>query len=151
MKAPSAAPFSFCLHSSPTPGSFLMSWLFVSGGQRTRVSASASVFPVNKKFYFGWLFFLVLLPDCTSRHANSGPSNDCPQTPLAVYLWQETLGGERERQREKVSSPAQSPLHGFNLDLSCFTLKPFSSQPEGGESMALSSTAWIQGTMDCGP
>ena len=131
-----------------------MSWLFVSGGQSTRVSAP--VLPVNKKFYFGWLvfsffFFLVLLPDCTSTHGNSGPSNDCPQTLLTVCLWQETLGWERERQREKASSPAQSPLHGFNLDLSCFTLKPFSSQPEGGESIALSSMAWMEGIVDCGP
>ena len=43
----SAAPFFFYLHSSPASGSFPMSWLFVSGGQSTRVSDSALVLPMN--------------------------------------------------------------------------------------------------------
>ena len=33
-------PLSFCLHSFPASGSFLMSWLFESGGQIIGVSAS---------------------------------------------------------------------------------------------------------------
>ena len=37
--------FSSCLHSFPATGSFLMSWLFASGGQR--IGASASVLPMN--------------------------------------------------------------------------------------------------------
>ena len=41
----SATPFSFCPQSFPASGSFLMSWLFASGGQR--IGASASVLPVN--------------------------------------------------------------------------------------------------------
>ena len=40
----SVAPFS-CHQSFPTLGSFPMSWLFISGGQSTR--ASASVLPMN--------------------------------------------------------------------------------------------------------
>ena len=43
----SVAPFSSCLQSFPASGSFLMSQLFVSGGQSTEVSASASVLPMN--------------------------------------------------------------------------------------------------------
>ena len=42
--------FSFlllCLQSSPESGYFLMSWLFVSGGQSIGASASASVLPMN--------------------------------------------------------------------------------------------------------
>ena len=39
-------PFS-CLQSFPESGSFLMSWLFTSGGQSIGASASASVLPVN--------------------------------------------------------------------------------------------------------
>ena len=35
--------FSSCLHSFPASGSFLMSWLFTSGGQSIGTSASASV------------------------------------------------------------------------------------------------------------
>ena len=39
--------FSFCLQSFLVSGSFPMSWLFASGVQIIRVSASASVLPVN--------------------------------------------------------------------------------------------------------
>ena len=40
-------PFSSCPQSFPVSGSFQMSQLFASGGQSIRVSASASVLPMN--------------------------------------------------------------------------------------------------------
>ena len=43
----SVAPFSSCLQSFLTSGSFPVNKLFVSGGQSIRVSASASVFLIN--------------------------------------------------------------------------------------------------------
>ena len=43
----SVVPFSSCLQSFPAPRSFLMSWLFVSGGQNIGASVSASILPVN--------------------------------------------------------------------------------------------------------
>ena len=43
----SIIPFSSCLQSCPAPGSFLMIWLFASGGQSIGASASASVLPMN--------------------------------------------------------------------------------------------------------
>ena len=43
----SVVPFSSCLQSFPASGSFPMSQLFTWGGQRTGVSASASVLPMN--------------------------------------------------------------------------------------------------------
>ena len=43
----SVVPFSSRLQSFPASGSFPMSQLFASGGQSTRVSASASVLPMN--------------------------------------------------------------------------------------------------------
>ena len=43
----SAIPFSSCLQSFPASGSFPMSELFTSGGQRIGASASASVLPMN--------------------------------------------------------------------------------------------------------
>ena len=43
----SVAPFSFCLQFFPASGSFPVSWLFASGGQRIGTSASASVLPMN--------------------------------------------------------------------------------------------------------
>ena len=48
----SVIPFSPCLQSFPASGSFLMSWLFRSGGQSTGVSASASVLPMNIQDWF---------------------------------------------------------------------------------------------------
>ena len=43
---------SFCLQSFPASGSFQMSQLFTSGGQRIGVSASASVLPMNIQDWF---------------------------------------------------------------------------------------------------
>ena len=43
----SVIPFSSCLQSFPTSGSFPMSQFFASGGQSIGVSASASVLPMN--------------------------------------------------------------------------------------------------------
>ena len=43
----SVVPFSSCLQYFPASGSFAVSQLFPSGGQSIRVSASASVLPVN--------------------------------------------------------------------------------------------------------
>ena len=44
-------PLFLCLQSFPVSGSFLMSWLFASGGQSTGASTSASVLPMNIQ---GW-------------------------------------------------------------------------------------------------
>ena len=49
---PSVVPLSSCLHSFPELGSFLMSWLFTSGGQNIGVSASASVLSMNIQGWF---------------------------------------------------------------------------------------------------
>ena len=50
----------FCLQSFPAAGSFPMSQFFTSGGQSIRVSASASVLPMNIQYWFplglsGWI------------------------------------------------------------------------------------------------
>ena len=52
----SIAPF-FCLQCFPASGSFLMSWLFASSGQRIGVSASASVLQwiFGVDFLYYWL------------------------------------------------------------------------------------------------
>ena len=46
------APFFSCLRSFSASGSFPMSWLFISGGQSTGASASASVLPMNIQDWF---------------------------------------------------------------------------------------------------
>ena len=48
----SDALFSFCPHSYPALGSFLMGQLFASGGQSTGASASASVLPTSIQGWF---------------------------------------------------------------------------------------------------
>ena len=58
----SVFPFSSCLQSFPASGSFPMSQLFASGGQSIRVSASASVLPMNTQDWslLGWTAWLSL-------------------------------------------------------------------------------------------
>ena len=48
----SAGFFSSCLRSFPAPGSFPMSQLFESGNQSIRISASATVLPMNIQDWF---------------------------------------------------------------------------------------------------
>ena len=62
-------PFSSHLQSFPASGSFQMSQLFTSGGQSIRVSASASVLPVNTQDWFplGWTGWISLQSKGLSR------------------------------------------------------------------------------------
>ena len=62
-------PFSSCPQSFPASGSFPMSWLFTSGGQRIRASASASVLPINiqSRFPLGLTSLISLLSKGLSR------------------------------------------------------------------------------------
>ena len=48
----SAVPLSFGLQSFPASGPFLITWLFASGGQSIRASASTSVLSVNIQDWF---------------------------------------------------------------------------------------------------
>ena len=55
-------PFSSCLQSFLASESFLMSWLFESGGQSIRASASASALPMNIQVWcpLGWPGWILL-------------------------------------------------------------------------------------------
>ena len=65
----SVVPFSSCPQSLPASGSFQMSQLFTSGGQSVRVSASASVLPMNiqDSFPLGWTSWISLQSKGLSR------------------------------------------------------------------------------------
>ena len=67
-------PFSSCLQYFPALRSFPMSWLFASGGQSIRASASASVLPMNIQSWFplGWTGWISLQSQGLSR-ASSTP------------------------------------------------------------------------------
>ena len=60
----SVVPFSSCLQSFPASGSFPMSWLFTSDGQRIGGSVSESILPMNIKDWFplGWTGLIFLQP-----------------------------------------------------------------------------------------
>ena len=62
-------PFSSCLQSFPTSGSFPMSHLFTSGGQSMGVSASTSVLPMNIQDWspLGWTGWISLQSKGLSR------------------------------------------------------------------------------------
>ena len=65
----SVTPFSSCLQSVPASGSFLMSWLFISGGQSIGASASALALPMNIQDWFplGWTGLISLQSKGLSR------------------------------------------------------------------------------------
>ena len=65
----SVIPFSFCLQSFPSSGSFPMSQFFASGGQSIGVSALASVLPMNIQDWFplGWTGWISLKSKGLSR------------------------------------------------------------------------------------
>ena len=62
-------PFSSCLQTFPTWGSFPMSQLFASRGQNNGVSASTSVLPMNTQNWFllGWTGWISLQSKGLSR------------------------------------------------------------------------------------
>ena len=72
----SVIPFSSCLQSFPTSGSFPISQFFTSGGQSIEVSASASVLSVNIQDWFplelnsSWGLY-ILVPCCFKREQNT--------------------------------------------------------------------------------
>ena len=65
----SVVPFSSCPQSLPASGPFPMSQLFTWGGQNTRVSASASVLPMNTQDWslLGWAGWISLQSKGLSR------------------------------------------------------------------------------------
>ena len=65
----SVVPFSSCLQSSPTSGSFQVSQLFASGAQNIGISASTSVLPMNTQDWFplGWTGWISLQSKGLSR------------------------------------------------------------------------------------
>ena len=71
----SVIPFSSCAQSLPASGSFPMSQLFAWGGQSIRVSASASVLPVNIQDWFplGWTGWTSLQSKGLSKESSPTP------------------------------------------------------------------------------
>ena len=69
----SVVPFSSCLQSFPASGSFPVSQLFISVGQNTEASASASILPIQGWFPLG-LTVLILQSKSLLQHHSSKAS-----------------------------------------------------------------------------
>ena len=85
-------PFSSCLLSFPASGSFQMSQLFTSGGQRTGVSASTSVLLMNIQnlFPLGWTGWISLqLKD--SQGSSPTPQFKSINSSVLSFLYSPTL------------------------------------------------------------
>ena len=87
----SIIPFS-CLQSFPAAGSFLMSQFFTSGGQNIRVSASASVLPMNIQDWFplGWTGWISCCPR-DSQESSPTPQFKSINSSALSFLYTPTL------------------------------------------------------------
>ena len=84
----SVIPFSH-LQSFPASGSFQMSHFFASGGQSIRVSASASVLPMNIQDWFplGWTGWISLQSKGLSRVFSNPTVQKHQFFSTQLYLW----------------------------------------------------------------
>ena len=96
---PLSIPFSSCLQSFPASGAFPVSQFFVSGGQSTGASASASLLPMNIQGWFplGLTSLIALLSNRLSR-AFSNPTIQKTHW-KRPWCW-ERLRAEAEGERE---------------------------------------------------
>ena len=85
----SVVPFSSCLQSFPASGSFPMSWVFISGDQSVRASASASVLPVNIQgwYHLGWTGWISLQSKGLSRVFSKTTVQKNPFFSAQLSLW----------------------------------------------------------------
>ena len=88
----SVVPFSSCLQSFPTSGSFQMSWLFTLGSQSNGVSASISVLPMNTQDWFplGWTAWISLSPR-DSKKSSPTPQFKHINSSALSFLYDPTL------------------------------------------------------------
>ena len=88
----SVIPYSSCLQSFPTSGSFQMSQLFTSGGQNIGVSASTSVLPMNTQDWspLGWASWIFLQSKGLSRIFSNTTVQNIDSSVLS-FLYSPTL------------------------------------------------------------
>ena len=91
----SDVPFSTCLQSFPTSGSFQMSQLFTSRGQNIGVSASTSVLPLNTQ---DWKrpWYLLIVPfqlhsESQTHNTLAAAKNEWNYEYISLYLFKQNL------------------------------------------------------------
>ena len=82
----SVVPISSCLHSSPASGSFLMSGLFIAGGQSVGASASATVLLMNIQDWFP-LGLAGLIHWLSKKQSSSTPQFKSTNSWGLSFLW----------------------------------------------------------------
>ena len=111
-----AAGLFFCFQSSPASGSFLVSWLFASGGQS--FGASASVLPMNIQ---GWFYkcttnaLFIITPTSHGCHFFRGLSPETPkgEGASAQEVCPQGQGENREDRAAFLSPGAAGLLAAF--------------------------------------
>ena len=88
----SVVPFSSHLQSFPASGSFPRSQFFISAGQSTEVSASASVLPMNIQdcFPLGWIGWISLQSKDSQESSPTAPFKSINSSVLS-FLYGPTL------------------------------------------------------------
>ena len=89
----SVIPFSSCLKSFPTSGSFQMSQLFASGGQSIGASASTSVLPMNTQDWspLGGTGWISLQSKGLSQESSPAPQFKSINSSVLSFLYNPTL------------------------------------------------------------
>ena len=89
----SVIPFSSCPQSFPASGSFQMSQLFASDGQRTGISALTSVFPMNIQDWclLGWIGWISLQSKGLLRVFSNIPQFKSIKSSALSFLYSPTL------------------------------------------------------------
>ena len=134
-------PFSSCPQSFPALGSFQMSQLFTSGGQSIRVSASASVLPMNIQDWFPlrWTGWISLGGFTTQELAGSPIKASLLPSPCGAALPAE------EGSKPNLQSPGLEGVSGGSEDSPCPALCSVQSlnQIPSGELLRVPfSTDW---------
>ena len=132
----SVVPFTSRLQSFLASGSFPMSQFFTSGGQIIRVSASASVLPMNIQDWFpsGWTGWISLLPkDCQEssptpqfKSVNS-PALSSLYSPTLICIhasWLHTSPSRPEVERQACDSQSRKARGWYNLSPRDWHLPP---------------------------
>ena len=109
----SIVPLSSCLPSFPASESFQRSQFFTSGGQNTDVSASASVLPMNIKYWFplgltGWISSQETSPTSQFKTINSFSSFQFSRSVMSDSL--------RPHESQHARPPCPSPTPGVHSD-----------------------------------
>ena len=92
-------PVSSCPQTFPASGSFPKNWLFASGGQSIKASASASVLPMNIQ---GWFPFGLTCCPRDSQESSLAPQFESINSSVLSLLYGPTLTSIHDSEKSKA-------------------------------------------------